>query len=517
MPTTAEMASTAVARGVHGSLDRARIIPKPAKVTATDATFTLTAQSKVVLATTPSPELERIAGYLAAILRRSTGFPLPVVAGTGDESERSGNVTLGFTGGVQGSGDGSYKIEITGDEIRLSSRYPDAVFFAVQTLRQLLPPQVEGNRVHPGPWTIPGGTIQDSPRFRWRGAMLDVSRHFFDVDAVKRYIDDISLYKLNVLHLHLSDDLGCRIAIDSWPRLTEIGGRTQVGRGAGGFYTKADYAEIVRYAAERNIEIVPEIDMPGHTNAALSSYAELNCDGKATKPYRGTRVGFSSLCVDADATWRFVDDVIGELAAMTPGRYIHIGGDEVRTLSAAQYARFVERVEKVVAKYDKQAVGWAEIAQAQIESPTVAQWWDTSAGGALARKAVERGARVVMSPASKTYLDMKYHRRDKLGLTWAGVIEVKDAYDWEPATLVKGVTDAHIEGVEAPLWTETLDRIEDVEFMAFPRLAATAEIGWSARTGRSWDDFRARLAAHGPRWKAMGLRYYPSAQIDWEK
>ena len=167
--------------------------------------------------------------------------------------------------------------------------------------------------------------------------MLDVSRHFFTVDQVKRYIDQLALYKINKLHLHLSDDQGWRIAIDSWPRLATYGGSTQVGGGQGGYYTKADYKEIVRYAASRHLEVVPEIDMPGHTNAALASYAELNCDGVAPPLYTGTEVGFSSLCVGKDVTYDFVDDVIRELAAITPGRYLHIGGDEAHSTSHEDY------------------------------------------------------------------------------------------------------------------------------------------------------------------------------------
>jgi hexosaminidase len=235
-------------------------------------------------------------------------------------------------------------------------------------------------------------------------------------------------------------------------------------------------------------------------------------------PYRGTAVGFSSLCVDAgaDATWRFVDDVIGELAAMTPGAYIHIGGDEVQKLSRAQYAAFIARVEKIVANHGKQMIGWEEIANAPIAATTLVQYW-TGAGDRVVGKAAVRGSRVVMSPASKAYLDMKYNRRTKLGLNWAGYVDVKDAYNWDPAKLVKGVSADNVEGVEAPLWTETMDTIEDVEFMAFPRVAAIAEIGWSPAEGRDWKDFRARLAAHGRRWDVMGLRYNRSSQIDWGK
>ena len=183
----------------------------------------------------------------------------------------------------------------------LTGRTAAGLFHGVQTLRQLLPPRVEASTVQPGPWTIAGVHITDHPRFAWRGAMLDVARHFFDLGEVKRYIDLLAMYKVNVLHLHLADDQGWRIEIDSWPRLTTYGGSTEVGGGPGGYYTKAQYAELVKYAQDRHIMVVPEIDMPGHTNAALASYAELNCDGVAPPLYTGTSVGFSSLCIDKES------------------------------------------------------------------------------------------------------------------------------------------------------------------------------------------------------------------------
>ena len=260
----------------------------------------------------------------------------------------------------------------------------------MQTLRQLLPAAVEKDTVQPGPWQIAGGTVTDTPRYAYRGAMLDVSRHFFTVDQVKRYIDQLALYKINKLHLHLSDDQGWRIAIDSWPRLATYGGSTQVGGGPGGYYTKADYQEIVRYAASRYLEVVPEIDMPGHTNAALASYAELNCDGVAPPLYTGTEVGFSSLCVDKDVTYDFVDDVVRELAALTPGRYLHIGGDEAHSTSHADYVAFMDRVQPVVAKYGKTVIGWHQLTGAAPARGALAQYWGWTARAPRRRRGSRR-------------------------------------------------------------------------------------------------------------------------------
>lgn len=341
--------------------------------------------------------------------------------------------------------------------------------------------------------------------------MLDVARHFFGVDDVKRYIDLMAYYKLNRFHMHLSDDQGWRLMIDSWPDLATYGGSTAVGDGPGGYYTQAEYADIVAYAQSRYIVVVPEIDMPGHTNAALTSYAELNCDGQAPPLYTGTEVGFSSLCIDKEITFAFVGDVIREITALTPGPYVHIGGDEAHSTSAEDYLRFIERVQRIVQENGKQMVGWGEIARSELLPTSVVQHWH----GDFAQMAVQQGAKVIMSPASKAYLDMKYDVSTPLGLNWAGYISVQDAYTWDPATQVDGVSEGDVLGVEAPLWSETLETMADVEYMTFPRLPGYAEIGWSPASGRSWDEYRLRLAAHGPRLAALGVNFYRSPSVPW--
>jgi len=399
----------------------------------------------------------------------------------------------------------------TGAKLRAVS--PAGLFHAVQTLRQILPPILEHDAARPRPIVIPAAAIKDQPRFAWRGAMLDVARHFFDVGDVKRYIDLITLHKLNRLHLHLSDDQGWRIEIKSWPNLTAAGARTEVGGTVGGFYTQEDFKEIVAYAQQRFVEVVPEIDMPGHTNAALASYPELNCDGKAPPHYTDIKVGFSSLCVASEVTYRFVEDVVREIASLSPSPYFHIGGDEVKTLGDAEYARFIVRVSGIVGRLGKRVIGWDEIAAVDLDPPAVVQHWRP---GTVLSSAVARGAPLIMSPANRAYLDMQYDQGTYLGLSWAGRIEVRDAYAWDPAKEMAGVSEAVILGVEAPLWTETLATIREVESMAFPRLAAIAEVGWTAQSRRDWEDFRVRLGAQGPRWQAMGLNFYRSPQVPWK-
>ncbi|MGP3975401.1 beta-N-acetylhexosaminidase [Streptomyces sp. 8N114] len=461
-----------------------------------------------------SKDVRQVAERLAELLRPATGYRLPVTTSPGRDGIQlrlGGHRTLGSEG---------YRLDVGERAVKLSAREPAGLFHGVQTLRQVLPAAVEARSEQPGPWRIAGGTITDTPRYAYRGAMLDVARHFFPVGAVKRYIDQLALYKVNTLHLHLSDDQGWRIAVDSWPRLADYGGGSEVGGGPGGYYTKADYREIVRYASARHLTVVPEIDMPGHTNAALASYAELNCDGVAPPRYTGIEVGFSSLCVPLERTYDFVDDVIRELAALTPGPYLHIGGDEAHATSHEDYVTFMRRVQPVVAKYGKKAIGWHQITAAP-DRGTVAQYWGYDQTGAEERarvaEAARRGTKLVLSPADRAYLDMKYDKDTPLGLSWAGYVSTRRSYDWDPGGYLEGVPERAVLGVEAPLWSETIATSAQLEYLAFPRLPGVAELGWSPAATHDWDGYRERLAQQGPRWELMGVNYYRSPQVPWPR
>jgi hexosaminidase len=345
--------------------------------------------------------------------------------------------------------------------------------------------------------------------------MLDVARHFFTVAQVERYLDQLALYKINTFHLHLADDQGWRIMINSWPRLATYGGSTAVDGDPGGYYTQAQFRAIVAYAAERHITVVPEIDMPGHVNAALASYAELNCDGVAPPLYTGTDVGFSSLCVGKDITYKFLDDVIGELAALTPGPYLHVGGDEAHATSHADYVTFMNRVQGIVAAHGKKVEAWHQVVAATPLPTTVAQYWDTTDDNPEVAAAAANGTGVVLSPANLAYLDMKYTEATPLGQDWAALIEVRDAYGWDPGAYLRGAPASAIRGVEGPLWTETLRTSADIEYMAFPRLPALAEIAWSPAATHDWPAFRQRLGAQAPLWTKLGINFYRSPQVPW--
>ncbi|MEO7647996.1 MAG: family 20 glycosylhydrolase [Gemmatimonadaceae bacterium] len=485
------------------------IVPLPLSASPGSGRFTITPATEIEF-TGGNAEVAWIAAHLAELVPVDLAGPRRTRVMPAAKHSAS-TISLVLDPALDSLGAEGYRLSITPQDVIASAPRPAGLFYAVQTLRQRLPAHVERGSSR-GRQALSATAIVDRPRFAWRGAMLDVSRHFLDPADVKRYIDMMALYKLNRLHLHLSDDQGWRIEIKSWPNLTTRGGSSAVGGGAGGFYTQAQYADLVAYAARRFITVVPEIDMPGHTNAALASYAELNCDGRAPALYTGIRVGFSSLCTTSGSTYRFVDDVVREISALTPGPWFHIGGDEVKTLPAPSYAAFVERAQIIVRSHGKQMIGWEEIAEAELHPTTIVQHWLPNSS---ARNAIRQRSPLILSPANKVYLDMKYSPATSLGQRWAGYITVRTAYEWDPARLLVGASEASILGIEAPLWSETLVTIDDFEYMAFPRLAAIAEVSWSQQDRRDWEDFRLRIVTHASRWSALGINYYKSPEIEW--
>ncbi len=490
-------------------LTKESIIPKPVSVTATGESFTVKEGTDIYVQGS-TEELKQVGIYLAAILKPVTGFEIDVI--TGSDIPPSGSIILTVQGAEGVTGTEGYKLEITKKQLTITAAAPAGAFMGVQTLRQLLPAAIEKGKKLEEPLKIATGTITDNPVYAYRGAMLDVSRHFFSVEDVKRFIGFLAAYKMNVLHLHLSDDQGWRIEIKSWPNLTTHGGSLEVGGGEGGFYTQEQYTDIVNYAKDRFVTIVPEIDMPGHTNAALSSYAELNIGGKATELYTGTEVGFSTLNTKSEITYKFIDDVIRELAALTPGEYIHIGGDESHSTKKEDYIPFMNRVQDIVVAHGKKVLAWDEIALSTLKPGTIAQVWASEKNAALA---VGQGAKILMSPAKRAYLDMQYDKDSPLGLHWAAYIEVDAGYTWDPATYIPGIGQENIIGIEAPLWSETVTNMEQIEFMVFPRLPGYAEIGWTAAADRNWEEYKVRLAKHGERFSAMDIYYYPSKLVPW--
>lgn len=472
-------------------MNRHDLIPAPTSITDTgDEVLVVTAATRV---SGPSP----VADLLVDTFARHTGIHLR--RGGGD-----GAFAIRLNSDAADLAEEAYRLRVSPEGVDLEASSGAGLVRGIQTLVQLA-------EAGAGAVTIPAVIVEDAPRFAWRGVMLDIARHFFGVDDIVRVIDSAVFYKLNVLHLHLTDDQGWRLQIASRPKLTEISGGTQVGAGDGGFLTRADYEDVLAYAAARHVTVVPEIDLPGHTNAALLAYPELAPNGVEVEPYRGTEVGFSSLDAHNDESYALVDDVLRELAEIQPGGYVHIGGDEAHSTSTEDYVTFVERTLAIARRHGLRPVGWQEIVKADLPAELLVQYWDNRRPEDAA-KAVAAGAKLIVSPASRVYLDMKYDADHPLGLEWAGHVDVRDAYDWDPADVAD---DAAVAGVEAPLWTETILTIEDIERMLFPRLPGVAERAWSAAPSRDWTDFRTRLAAHEDVWRRSGTGYHRSAQIDW--
>jgi hexosaminidase len=491
-------------------LAKENLIPKPTKLTATGSSFELTGKTTIYVE--ENNELIRpIGNYLAELIKPATGFQTEVKGAK--RSEFNKGICLGLIENDENLGEEGYKLSIDENKIVVEAYQPAGLFRGIQTIRQLLPAKIESKELQNGPWEIASGTINDSPQYDFRGAMLDVCRHFFGVDDVKRFIDLISVYKMNILHLHLTDDQGWRIEIKAWPNLTAHGGSTQVGGGEGGFYTQEQYAEIVKYAQDQYITVIPEIDMPGHTNAALASYAELNADNKARELYTGTDVGFSTLATDKEITYKFINDVVGEIAALTPGLYIHIGGDESHVTAKDDYIEFINKVQDIVNAHGKQMIGWADVAAGSLNENSLAQFWQTKPDNAL--KAVKQNVKVIMSPAARAYMDIQYDSLCPIGLHWSGYVEVDKAYNWTLESNVTGISKENIVGIEAPLWAETIETMEDIEFMVFPRLPGYAEIGWSSALNKSWNEYKVRLANQKARFEFMGINYYQSPLVPW--
>ncbi len=486
------------------------MIPKPLRVIPTNKGFALD-KFTTIYTSGNSLGFAEVGEFLAKKIKGKTNLDIPV--NVDEVPDQEGIIYINQSDSLELNTPEAYQIYITQDSIILNSNTAEGAFRGIQTLRQIIPETSIDTITEYNVWNIPTGKIIDSPNFEYRGSMLDVARHFFSVKDVKKYIDILAYYKYNVLHLHLSDDQGWRIEIKSWPKLTEIGGSTEVGGKAGGFYTQEEYTEIVNYAAKHHIMIIPEIDMPGHTNAASVSYPILNGNGKTPKLYTGMQVGKSTFDTRKDTVYTFIDDVVREISAITPGPYFHIGGDESHVTKKNDYIYFIEKVEKIVQKHGKRMIGWDEIGQADIDSTSVSHFWSSKKN---ALDAIKKGMKVIMSPAKKAYLDMQYDSLSKHGLHWAAYIPTDVGYKWTPENY-EGIPKENILGIEAPLWSETISNIDELEYLAFPRAIGYSELGWSIEENRDWENYKVRLANQAPFLERMDVKYYPSPLIDWKK
>ena len=469
--------------------------------------------------------------YLAERLRQGTGFK------ASKAKAGNGMIRLSVEGPMPGLGAEGYKLTVTPESVEIQGVDEAGVFYGVQTLLQLMPPEIFSATPATGvEWNIPCVHIEDQPRFKWRGMMLDVCRHFFTKEEVKTMLDAMALHKLNSFHWHLTDDQAWRIDIKKYPKLTSVGAwREKIGFGLdpklgtaydkkgryGGFYTQADIREVVAYAAARHINVVPEIEMPGHACAALMAYPQFSCTGGPFTTDLPGGVFNGIYCAGNDQAFEFVDNVLKEVFELFPGKYIHVGGDEVLpdnwkkcpkcqarmkeqglTKEPDLESYFIRRVEKMINAHGRNLIGWSEIREGGLAaSATVMDW----AGGAV--ESAEAGHDVVMSPLADCYFD-HYQTTNQAVEPHAigGYLPLTQVYAFEPMPVkLAPQFQGHILGAQANVWTEYMPNFKHVEYMVFPRLCALAEVDWTAKSARNFDDFNRRLEIHCQRLDALGL------------
>lgn len=522
------------------------LIPQPVSIVQTKGSLVLPHQLSIY--TDNNAEVNRIANSLSLQLA-SNFYKVKVVPG---KKPLAKAIHLYLVSDKSIPADG-YRLKITATGVSLSANSPSGIFFGVQTLLQLFPKEIVNKDGHTSvkQWSLPLVSIEDHPRFGWRGLMLDVTRHFFTVAQVKDYIDQMVKYKFNMLHLHLTDDQGWRIEIKSLPKLTEVGAwrvertgtfgtfpKPQPGEKPtyGGFYTHEDIKELVKYAADRFVNILPEIDVPGHSLAALASYPDLSCTpgeyyvspGDRFMVWPGGGQHFyglidNTLCPANEKVYEFLDKVFTEVAQLFPFQYIHMGGDEtarnfwekdeqikalmkkenLKNLDEVQ-SYFVKRVEKIINSKGKKMIGWDEILQGGLAPNAAVMSWRGMSGGIEAAKS---GHEVVMSPTDFVYID--YMQGDaSIEPPVYSTLRLKKTYSFEP--LPEGVNEKLIKGGQANLWTEQVYNMRHAQYMTWPRALAVAEVLWSPKEKRNWNGFVPRVEKQFERMDAAQVKYAPS-------
>ncbi len=486
----------------------------------------------------------RAAERFAAQLEAVSGRHSRVAAGT-QFTGRGRGLSLQFDGGL---GPEAYTLLVKPGRAVVRAGGFNGVLYALETLRQLLPAAIYGSERAAGErWTVPCCEIRDEPRFAWRGMHLDCARHFWSVDEIKRYLDVMAMYKLNRFHWHLTDDQGWRIEIKSYPLLSEVASwreGTMVGRDFsssdhiryGGFYSQDEIREVVAYAAERGIEVMPEIELPGHMVAAMSAYPQLGCTGGPYTPWIRWGISDEVLCVGKESTFHFLEAVLGEVAELFPGEYIHIGGDEcpkmewkkcpfcqarIRQLGLHDDERFTaeqylqnyvtKRIQDFLATKGKKVVGWDEILEGELAPGATVMSWRGTAG---AREASAKGFDTILSPTSHCYFDYRQADADEEPLGPRSVVTLEKIYSFDPLEGMSPQQTPHVLGLQANLWTEYIATPEHLEYMLLPRMIALAEVQWCADGRRDFDRFVRALETHEfPALDRAGYHYRESLPI----
>lgn len=504
------------------------IIPQPASIQPGAGVFVLDSSTRIQA----TAETQAVAQALAAMLRPPTGFDLPLDIVADADQTAANTIRLA----TSTTGPESYSLAVTPDHIEIHAAGAPGLFYAVQTLRQLLPVEIESSSHVSGvEWAIPAVTIEDQPRFGWRGMHLDVGRHFFPVEFIKKFLDLMALYKLNVFHWHLTEDQGWRIEIKRYPRLTEIGSRRTAtpyphdrkqldGIPYGGYYTQDEIREVVAYAQARSITVVPEIEMPGHAVAALASYPELGCVGENYEVRTFWGIAEDVFCAGNEDVYTFVENVLSEVLDLFPGEFIHIGGDECPKVRWQECPKcqamiqreglanehelqsyFIRRVETFLNAHGRRLIGWDEILEGGLAPNATVMSWRGSKGGIEAAAA---GHDVVMSPNTHCYFDyFQSEDRENEPPAIGGYLPLEHVYMFDPTEGIPADKAKHVLGGQGNVWTEYLPTSELVEYMAYPRACALAERLWSPAADADYDDFLRRLESHLQRLDRMGVNY----------
>jgi hexosaminidase len=509
------------------------LVPLPERVTRKPGTFSLTAAARI----SAPVKLRGVAERFRDEVRPATGFALPVGG--------AGNIVLALDPRLKDLGEEGYKLTVTSKQVKVRALAPAGVFYGLQTLRQLLPAAIFRRAPAEADWKVPCVEIEDRPRFKWRGSHLDVGRHFQPKETILKHLDLLALHKLNVFHWHLTEDQGWRLEIKKYPRLTSVGAFRKdsalgpppadegakvtnwkfAGRPHQGFYTQDDVREIVRYAADRFITVVPEIEMPGHARAALAAYPELGNTGKPQEVATTWGV-FKEVYGVEDKTLGFIEDVLTEVLALFPSKFIHVGGDECPKdewkKSPAAQARmkalglknedelqswFIKQIDKWLTERGRRLIGWDEILQGGLAPGAAVMSWRGEEGGIAAAKA---GHDVVMAPEEFVYLDHYQAKGPQEPAAIGGFTPIEQVYAYDPLPKALGPAEAaRVLGAQAQLWTEYMPNGRHVEYMAWPRLCALAEVVWSPKEARDWKRFEARLPAHLERLKILDVNFRP--------
>lgn len=513
------------------------IIPLPQKMELRDGTFKLAGETRIY-----ADSASRAAGeFLADHLRPATGYSVKVSTKIPAEEGAIKGILLTVKSASTNLGPEGYELTVAAESIVIRAPAQAGIFYGVQTLLQMLPPEIfSSNRVESVNWQIPCAHIEDWPRFTWRGILFDVSRHFFTKPEVKAVLDAMALQKLNTLHWHLTDDQGWRIEIKKYPKLTAVGAwrantgfdfpanaSTAYGPDGryGGFYTQEDIREIVKYAATRHITIVPEIEMPGHSSAALAAYPQFSSTPGTLETVTNAGVFYGIYNPANEETYKFLGDVLTEVGQLFPGQYIHVGGDEVpkdtwKTNADCQalikreglknedelQSWFMRRIEKIVNASGHSMIGWSEILQGGLAKNAAVMDW---IGGGT--EAASAGHNVVMTPTAYCYLDF-YQSANKtaepVAAGWGPPLTLNKMYAFEPIpTNLPPQLEPFVLGAQGNLWAERIPNLKHAEYMLFPRACALAEVTWSARNARDWDDFMRRLRVHVRRLEELNVNY----------